>query len=339
MKSGKREQLARICAASGFTRALEWMPKRRVLLILNYHRIGNADETPYDSGTFSATAEEFDWQIDYLKRNFPIVSLADALNFVEGKTQTRTANVLITFDDGYLDCYAHAFPILRAHGVNATFFLPTAFVGTGDLPWWDVIAFLIKKTERNLLHLEYPRSATFDLNALGKREATIQVLALFKQPSMRDPAKFLADLETMCEVPRPDGAAERCFLSWDEAREMQRNGMSFGSHTHSHPILAQLSAEEQAQELRRSREILERELHAPVDTLAYPVGARLSFTDETIQALADTHYRAAFSFYGGFNELGKMQSFDIRRWGVGDQSQVRLRLQTALGTATARFWV
>jgi hypothetical protein len=39
------------------------MPKRRELMILNYHRIGNAVEPPYDSGTFSATSDEFESHI------------------------------------------------------------------------------------------------------------------------------------------------------------------------------------------------------------------------------------------------------------------------------------
>ncbi|MBV9612918.1 MAG: polysaccharide deacetylase family protein [Acidobacteriaceae bacterium] len=336
---GKRELLARVCERSGFTRLMEWMPKRRGLMILNYHRIGNAHETPYDSGTFSATAEEFDWQIGYLKRHFPVITLPEALEMVNGEGgAARSASVLITFDDGYLDGYTEAFPILRAHGLPAVFFLPTAFVGTGNLPWWDVVAFLLKQSRRRVIHLQYPQAASFDLDAIGLQKATMQVLALYKQPSMKDPEKFVANVENACESSRPSQNAERCFLSWQEAREMQSAGMYFGSHTHSHPVLAQLLAEDQTRELRRSREILERELHGRVDTLAYPVGARHSFTGDTLQALRDTGYSAAFSFYGGFNEPGSIAPFDIRRWGVGDQSRARLRLQTALGTFTGRVW-
>jgi peptidoglycan/xylan/chitin deacetylase (PgdA/CDA1 family) len=37
--------------------------------------------------------------------------------------------VCLTFDDGFRDFYAEAFPVLQTHGFTATVFLPTAFIG------------------------------------------------------------------------------------------------------------------------------------------------------------------------------------------------------------------
>src|SRR5580658_6908786 len=159
---GKRELLARLCYKAGLTRVLEALPQRRTLIILNYHRIGNAEETLFDSGVFSATAEQFDSHIAYLKRRFHMATLEEVFAIVGGGA-LRGPSVLITFDDGYLDNYTLAFPILRTHGVEAVFFLPTAFIGTGKLPWWDVIAYMIKRSVKKRIHLEYPEPLNFDL--------------------------------------------------------------------------------------------------------------------------------------------------------------------------------
>jgi peptidoglycan/xylan/chitin deacetylase (PgdA/CDA1 family) len=330
---GKRELLAHLCSWTGLTRVLETLPERRALIILNYHRIGNADETPFDSGVFSGTAEEFAWQIAYLKRRFHMATLEEVFAIIAGDAPQRTS-VLITLDDGYLDNYTLAFPILRSHGVQAVFFLPTAFIGTGKLPWWDVIAYLIKRSVKRRIHLEYPEPKDFDLVADGGKRLTREVLRLFTQPAVRDPERFLAEVERECEVPRPESRAERCFLNWDEARDMQRHGMAFGSHTHSHEVLTKLSPELQREEVRSSREILERELNRRVDILAYPVGLKHCFSDETIRALKDSGYRAAFSFYGGSNRSGEIRPFDIRRYGVADLSYARFRLETAFRAIT-----
>jgi peptidoglycan/xylan/chitin deacetylase (PgdA/CDA1 family) len=110
--------------------------------------------------------------------------------------------------------------------------------------------------------------------------------------------------------------------------------MAFGSHTHSHEILTKLSPELQREEVRYSREIMERELNRHVNILAYPVGLKHCFSDETIRALQDTGYRAAFSFYGGSNRTRSIRPFDIRRYGVADQSYARFRLQTTLRAVT-----
>ncbi len=330
---GKRELLARVCSRTGLTRVLETMPQRRVLIILNYHRIGNADETPFDSGVFSATAEQLDLEIAYLKRRFHMATLEEVFAMLSGDTP-RGTSVLLTFDDGYLDNYTLAFPILRTYGVQALFFLPTAFIGTGKLPWWDVIAYIVKKSVKERIHLAYPEPASYDLARDGGRRVSVQILRLFTQPNVKDPERFMADLEKACEVPRPTGGAERCFLDWDEARDMQRHGMAFGSHTHSHEILTRLSPELQQEEARCSREILQRELQKCIDVLAYPVGLKHCFSGDTVSALKRTGYRAAFSFYGGSNRPGEIQPFDIRRYGVADESYARFRLETTLRAVT-----
>ena len=66
---GKRELLARGLLWSGASSLLAQLPARDSLLVLNYHRIGNAEEDLFDPGVFSATAEEFDRQISFLKRH------------------------------------------------------------------------------------------------------------------------------------------------------------------------------------------------------------------------------------------------------------------------------
>ena len=324
-----------MCYLTGLTRVLETLPQPRGLIILNYHRLGNSDETPFDSGVFSATAEQFESHLAYLKRRFHMATLEEVFAMMDGDAPKGTS-VLITFDDGYLDNYTTAFPILRSHGVQAVFFLPTAFIGTGKLPWWDVIACMIKQSVKKRIHLEYPEPAIFDLVDEGRRAVSAQILRLFTQPAVKDPGRFLKELEKECEVSPPTSAAERCFLDWDEVRDMQRGGMAFGSHTHSHEILTKkLSRELQLEEARYSRQILERELNRRVDVLAYPVGLKHCFSARNCKsALEQTGYRAAFSFYGGSNRPGEIRPFDIRRYGVADLSYARFRLQTTFRAIT-----
>jgi peptidoglycan/xylan/chitin deacetylase (PgdA/CDA1 family) len=326
-------------AVTGLTRFLELMPKRRQLIIMSYHRIGDAARTDYDSGVFSATAEEFDNQISYFKRHFHLVNLEEARGIVDGSAPPG-ASVLITFDDGYLDNYTVAFPILRSHGAQATFFLPTAFINTRKLPWWDTIAFILKRSRKRVIELRYPVATTFDLEREGLAQVTAAILQLYKKPSMQEKERFISELENSCESARPHEASGRRFLNWDEARVMQRSGMAFGSHTHTHEILSKLSPAQQAQELRQSREILESQLHQPIDTLAFPVGKRDTFSQETFRVLKSTGYRAAFSFYGGINLPGKIHPFDIRRYGIHGPSYARFRLRIAAGAhgVTQKPW-
>jgi peptidoglycan/xylan/chitin deacetylase (PgdA/CDA1 family) len=337
MRLAKRELAAQMCAATGFTRVLESVPMRPLLMVLNYHRIGDATQTPYDSGIFSATAEEFDAQIAYLKRRFYLTSLEEARGVVAGGVPPGTS-VLITFDDGYLDNYTLAFPILRSHNVQGVFFLPTAFVGTGKLPWWDVIAYIVKHSRKKVIRLQYPEVVAFDLERDSLPQVIMRILRFYKRSPMEERERFVSALEKACESSRPQDNAERCFLSWDEAREMQQAGMAFGSHTHTHQILSKLSPEQAQEELRQSREILESQLNRPIDMLAFPGGRRDTFSAETREMLESAGYRAAFSFYGGPNLPGEIRPFDIRRYGIDGQSHARFRLQTAVRASTGTRW-
>ncbi|MFI5362181.1 MAG: polysaccharide deacetylase family protein [Elusimicrobiota bacterium] len=333
---GKKKFLARVGAGTGFTHLIETLPKPASLLVLNYHRIGDANRALYDSDEYSCTADDFDWQIGRLKRRYPIVDLAKAVDIVHGRATAGAASVLLTFDDGYRDNYDLAFPVLRAHGVSATFFLPTAFVGSDVLPWWDVVAAIVKNSSRTRVALAYPEAAEFDLS-VGRRDDSIRaMLKLAKRPSVTDRDRFIRELAAACDAPRATKSPERCFLNWDEAREMQKGGMRFGSHGHTHEILSGIPHARQVDELRTSRRILESELGRPIDTLAYPDGQLDTFNAETFKALEETGYTTAFSFSTGINIPGRIRPYNVLRGDVDGDDRATFRLRVALRAATRR---
>jgi peptidoglycan/xylan/chitin deacetylase (PgdA/CDA1 family) len=336
---GKREMLARGLLWSGASHLLSRLPARDFLLVLNYHRIGNPDEDRFDPGVFSATAEQFNQQLAYLKRHVSLVTLAEALAFVEGKINEKKCRcrVLITFDDGYLDNYNIAFPILRSHGAQAVFFLATDMVGSCHVPWWDHIAYLLRTAQRRRFTLSYPNSLAVNLDKNGLHESLKAVLLSYKNPANSDSARFIRELAEEAKGDEPSGTQRR-FLSWEEAREMSRCGMSIGSHTHLHQVLSQLDTGRQFEELSISRAIFREKLGVEIDVLAYPVGGKSSFTDLTKGAARDAGYRAAFSCHGGTNLRGKTLPYDVKRMKIIDQSLSRFKVQTAVCCATGKFW-
>jgi len=83
-------------------------------------------------------------------------------------------------------------------------------------------------------------------------------------------------------------------LEWAQVRELRSSGMEIGSHTYSHPNLARLSRAQAADELRRSKDVIEERTTAAVDTFAYPFGKPgVHFTPDTADAVRATGYRLA----------------------------------------------
>lgn len=335
----KRELAAQLIYRSGLLRPISWLPPSDSLLVLCYHRIGDSSQTMFDPAVYSATADEFHDQIKHLKRTTSLVTVDEALAFVNGddKSKGSRCRVLITFDDGCIDNYSTAFPILHSLGAQGLFFLITGMAGTNTVPWWDRIAYILRTATRNLFNVDYPAALTIDMKQMGFNIALRSVLRWFKRPDNHNSEQFIVGLAESCGGQEPPSTS-RIFLSWDEAREMLAGGMAIGSHTHTHTVLSQLSDVEQLQELTLSRNILSDALQMPIDTLAYPVGSVTAFTETTQLLAKQAGYRMAFSFHGGMNRPGSISQFNVSRQSVGDQSWNRFRAQVAICKQTGRFW-
>ncbi len=317
---------------------LERLPRRPCLLIFNYHRIADGRDDPYDPGLIEATPDQFDEQMRTLKKHYALTELAEAQELVDHPERLRHCRVLVTLDDGYRDNHDIAFPILRSHGIKAAFFLATGFVGTNRVPWWDQVAYLVRRTEKQILRIGYPSDRILTLDDSSRLSVIDALLSLYKSNETNDSERFLAGVEEACGVARPREASDRLFMSWEEAGTLVKGGMSIGSHTHDHELLAKLSPEQQLRQCQLSRETISRELGLTVDAMAYPVGSRGSFSEVTRRCLRETGYRTAFSYYGGVNTCSEaISSFDVNRVSVaGPADPSHFRLRTALAVVTAR---
>ncbi len=333
MGLSKRDVLSFFSQYGALSEILAMLPKKPVLLVFNYHRIGDPALTEYDAGVFSVTPENLEAQVAFLKRRFHVAGLDEALELIDRRGSRRAA-VLLTFDDGYRDNYDLAYPILAGHGVQAVFFLPTAFVGTHRAAPWDEIAFIIRHARRRRFRLPAAPLREFDIAADGVVGVISQVLHFYKTGEA-DHEQFIPMLEDACDSPRPDGS-ERLFMDWDEAAEMLRKGMAIESHTHSHPVLSQMDAAVALRELTLSKRILEERLKTRVRTVAYPFGLESSVSPAVFQAAEEAGYLAGFSFYGGINLPGAIERFNIRREAVSAADASTFQLRTSMAAVRGR---
>ncbi|GAV21545.1 polysaccharide deacetylase family protein [Carboxydothermus pertinax] len=108
--------------------------RERGVIILMYHKV-NPDWKTGGLG-LRVPPREFDWQMHFLKENgFHVVSLNEAVDYLEYGKPLPEKPIVITFDDGYRDNYYYAFPILKKYGFRATIFIITGIVGKTNE--WD----------------------------------------------------------------------------------------------------------------------------------------------------------------------------------------------------------
>lgn len=106
-------------------RYLGWRHQQRLIVLL-YHRV--SDEL---RDSLTVGIEQFDAQMEWLSGHHTVVSITDIVHGNVPRNTTRPV-IAVTFDDGYLDNYEHAVPILLRHQVPAAFFVSTGLIGTND---------------------------------------------------------------------------------------------------------------------------------------------------------------------------------------------------------------
>jgi peptidoglycan/xylan/chitin deacetylase (PgdA/CDA1 family) len=97
-------------------------------------------------------------------------------------------------------------------------------------------------------------------------------------------------------------------MNWDEVREMSRDGIGFGSHTHGHRILPELDDAEIEFELGVSRRLIEEQLGSPVHSFSYPDGR---VDERSISHVERAGYRYAVQTYR--SSRAPLGLFDIPR--------------------------
>ncbi len=128
LAKGLKTILGRAAAATG----IDARNFGSVMTIVAFHRVN--DKLPEDGLT--CPSAKFELFCRFFMRHFRVVSLSEQ---VAGARAGRSmaGSLSITFDDGYLDNYNVAAPILRRLALPATFFVTTGFIGSSIVPSWD----------------------------------------------------------------------------------------------------------------------------------------------------------------------------------------------------------
>jgi peptidoglycan/xylan/chitin deacetylase (PgdA/CDA1 family) len=287
--------------------------RKSELVIINYHRVyNNTLKTDFDAGVFGPSAEMFEKQMLWLKSNTDILSENDIIDYINNGKKLPNRCSAVTFDDGYIDNYEIAYPILKHHKIPAMFFVPTKALLDRNLCWWDLINYLIKKCDKKSINII---GVEFQIDTLnGKLNAISEIIKYKKYQKEEKTFSLLPDLSEACGVDFPDIELQSAqLMTWENLIELGKNNVAIGSHTHSHRVLSTISASEQLNEMVKSMQVLQDKLGSKPRSIAYPVGDYNAFTADSELAAEKAGYEVAFSFQTGINVQIINDKYDIKR--------------------------
>lgn len=278
--------------------------------VFMYHRIALEQTDPWD---ICVSANHFEQHIIWLKKNARVLPLPQFIAQWKDKTLKKGC-VALTFDDGYLDNYETAKPLLEKHGIPATFFITTQSMQTGEPFWWDELLhfFLFQQTLPSQFTLPINGNEfVFNLegeelltNTLAKKiaawkgeeapttkraEAFLKVWQAFKGLFPNEQQAVLQTLKKGYDYTKPPPK----IMSEKQVIDLSLSPLfTIGVHTVSHSALAFFSKEVQQTEVYDCKKTLESLVEKKLELLAYPYGNYNSIT----QAVAEEAcFAAAFT--------------------------------------------
>jgi peptidoglycan/xylan/chitin deacetylase (PgdA/CDA1 family) len=246
-------------------------------------------------------AQELREQLRYLARHFKVVSLDSMLDGIMNGSLPLAHEIVLTFDDGLRNNLTVVYPILRELQLPATMFVCPALVESGEWLWNHEMRCRLKT-------LAAPDLAELRMKLLTPGNTVDAIIEWMKTLQLQKRRTAETIIRQATTGFQPTEAQREAFdiMNWNDLRLLDRDLITVGSHTLSHPILTKLSGEEIETEIVESRRCLEQRLERKVDLFCYPNGAY----DRRAYQLVQRTYRAAVTTETG---VINTEGFDVHR--------------------------
>lgn len=253
--------------------------------------------------------DDFKKQLDFFQENYTILSKEQFISSVKEK-KTVPNSIVLTFDDGLKDHFTYVLPELKKRGLFGIFYVPTlpyaeqkllnvhrTHMLLGKYPAKKIYNALLSHLDDTMISKEHQDKFSTKLYLKQENDATVQkvkeLLNYYIDYRFRE--KILATL--MQEFfPNEEELADTFYMTKEELKKMQEEGMLIGSHAVSHSVMSKLSKEEQYHEIHNSFSFLHTTLPSmDFKTFCYPYGGFHTFTPYTESLLSDEGVACSFN--------------------------------------------
>lgn len=266
--------------------------------------------------------KNFEKQIKYLSKSYNIISMHDLTNHIKKKIPFPSNSVIITFDDGLKNNFINAFPILQKYNIKATVFLITDYIDTLKISWSNKLVYILKKIGISEFIKEFKNKFPAYSNLIEKigQKNIIEQISFLLRYKVDDNIrkKFIQSLYNKFKIKINKEKIKDLYLSWEEIKKMDDAGISFGSHTSTHPVLSLSDYEKAKKEIVNSKKNIEVKLDKEINLFAYPYGNKDDFDLNIKKILVNNNFLCAVSAIDGFNNLNS-DFYELKRICIVDE--------------------
>ncbi len=295
-------------------------------VIINFHGVTDVIGNRFNNRHLCVN--EFNKIIKYLKNNFRIVTLSEIFEIHRSKTKPKQKTVALTFDDGYINNFSQALPVLKKYDVPATFYLISkGLVDDSYYVWPDIIDLVQREVKENIV-LD---AGTFKYPGFYCSEIKLSLVDFLKSCGAKR-EKYISELSV--QYPFYKDVAEKypqlieLIRKNEFAKFTNEPLIEYSSHTHTHFNLEYLSRTECETELTESKKIIKELTGKDPISLAFPDG---SYSKETLEVALKAGYKNLVAVDYKFNESNKdanlLSRFTISNSTTFESNAFRLALE------------
>ncbi len=309
----KRLALQALTGEAVLARARAHLPAVHAVVLM-YHEVAG-DDVDIESWTVVRSGD-LQRQLDYIARNYDIVSIGDALARLASPTGRPAA--VVTFDDGHKGNLETLLPIVDSRRIPVTIFVASGHVESQKAFWFDRLINALQTADP--IELDLRRFGTLGKYVVNESRGApnwVQFQRLLQDLKTLDPERceLVADeiVAELAQHPSRPGGRLRPMTPGDIAALAASPYVEIGGHSHCHRLQTQLSEQERRESIERNRRLLTEWTGRTIEHFAYPSGANDPHVVATVRA---SGYRTAMTTAPGLWLAGS-DPFLIPRLGVG----------------------
>ena len=295
-----------------------------------YHNIvSNSAPLGHDLQGITLREKVFKWQLNILNFFFKIIPLQDYIKKIKNGEKYSLNTISITIDDGTWQTYQNGSKIWNKLNVPVTIFVNTCHLDDGPLIWGSYLNALCFENLYDTIMVE---NHIYELKSIHDQFETKKKLhSLSLEAESQD--SFFNKLSLKYPIKSEIKSYYR-GMSSKQLRDASNNSLvTIGAHTHTHPSLDKLNAQEQTKEIQMSKMILEKKTEKPITDFAYPSGF---YNKETIKILKKLHFSSACAVLPKYFE-NDFKQYELPRLGIYRKDKLGFILVLLKGLIKNRF--
>lgn len=275
-------------------------------------------------------------QLEFFKKHFNVVRMEDVINAVQNQQKEVLPEnpLLLTFDDGYIDNFTFAFPLLEEFGFQGSFFIPGKTFRTHQLLDVNKIHYILAAADINLLvqnvfeRLDYYRGAEYPIqsneelfkqyavaNRFDSKETIFvkRILQTVLPEKLRN--KISSDLFEKYVGISEEKLAYELYMNAEQIRMMKRHEMFIGLHGYDHYWLGNLPIDEMQSDVDNAIDALREFIDEKAWVMNFPYG---SYNQDVVQYVKDKGAVLGLTTEVRIAEIGVDNRFTLPRLDCND---------------------